>query len=145
MTGNCKCNVKNWLFNGVVVGVLYLGLDMFFHNYCLQKIYQDNFQFFRPLDSMMTLRWWGYLGYLLFGLLFSCIFSQGYEAAKGKMIQGLRFGLLIGLFFWGSHLLLSYPYMPWPNSLYFGWFAIGVFEFALLGLILGLVHKPTAA
>ena len=35
--GNCKCDVKSWLVNGFVIAVLYLGLDMFFHHYCMAK------------------------------------------------------------------------------------------------------------
>ncbi|MBI5298793.1 MAG: hypothetical protein HY877_00625 [Deltaproteobacteria bacterium] len=143
--GNCKCDVKTWVVQGFVIAVLYLGLDMFFHHYCMMKIYAAHAHLFRPLDAMVPLRWWGYLGYLVFGLLFVCIFAAGYEAAKSKVAQGLRYGLLIGLFYHGSSLLISAPYMPWPKRLLIDWFAIGVAECIILGFILGMLYKPKSA
>lgn len=143
--GDSKYDLKSWLLQSIVVAVLYLGLDMFFHGFILKDVYQAHFQHFRSMDEVMALRWWGYAGYLMFGLLFTCIFSQGYQEGSGNVGQGLRYGLLIGLFYWGTRLLVDYPYTPWPNILYFGWLAIGLFEFALLGTILGVLYKPKAA
>lgn len=143
--GNCKCDVKTWLVNGFVVAVLYLGLDMFFHHFCLAKVYVANAHFFRSMDQMIALRWWGYLGYLVFGLAFACIYAQGYEEGKSKVGQGIRYGLLVGLFYWGSHLLISVPHMPWPKRLYVYWFGIGVFETVVLGFILAMIYKPKSA
>lgn len=143
--GNCKCDMKSWLINGFVMAVLYLGLDIFFHQFCMKSVYAETAALFRPMEAMMALKWWGYLAYLLFGLLFVCIYSKGYEEGKSKAGQGLRFGVLVGLFYWGTHLLGSYPHMPWPNRLYWGWFGIGLFEFAVLGFILGMIYKPAAS
>lgn len=143
--GDCKCYMKSWLINGFVIAVLYLGLDMFFHQYCLKTIYAQNAGLFRPMDAMMALKWWGYVGYLVFGLLFVCIYSKGYEEGKSPVGQGLRFGLLMGLFYWGTSLLLAYPYMPWPKRLYAGWLVVGLFEFVVLGFILGLLKKKTSS
>lgn len=141
---SCRCDVKSWFISGFVIAVLYLGMDMFFHHYCMGKMYQANFHFFRSMDEMTALRWYGYLGYLVFGLLFVCIYSKGYEEGKSKAGQGLRFGLLMGLFYWGANLLISFPHMPWPKKLYAGWFAIGMVEFVVLGFILGFIFKPKA-
>lgn len=140
--GACKCSCKSWLVNGFIIAVLNLGLDMFFHQYCMKGIYAENAALFRPLGAMAALRVWSYLGYLVFGLLFVCIYSKGYEASKSPVGQGLRFGLLLGIFYWGASLLLCYPYMPWPSQLYLDWFAIGLFEFLVLGFILGMIYKP---
>lgn len=144
--GGCgKCNMQNWLVTSLVVAIVYWGLDMFFTHFCMMKLYQANAQFFRTPEEMTATMKWGYAGYLVFGALFSCIFSKGYEAGKPKALQGLRFGLLIGLLYWGAGMLGMYPYFPWPNRLFIDWTVIGVVEFAVLGLVLGLLFKPKQA
>lgn len=139
---NCKCNFKQWLLLSLVTAVLYFGMDMFFHHYCMGKIYAANPQYFRTMDEMASLRWVAYLGYLVFGFLFVCIYAKGYEEGKSKLGQGFRYGLLVGLLYWGASLLLSYPFMPWPNEIYLDWFAIGLVECVALGTILGFLYKP---
>ena len=53
---------------------------------------------FYPTDGMRASPIWLYLsvGYLIFSLLFSYIYPKGVEGSN-KTIQGLRFGILIGL------------------------------------------------
>lgn len=140
----CKCDFKSWLVQGIVVAALYLGMDMFFHHFCMARHYQNFAHLFRSTDEIIHLRGWGYFGYLWFGLLFTCIYMKGYDADRSAYAQGFRYGLLMGLFYWGAQLLISYPYMPWPNRIYAGWFAIGIFEFIVLGFILGFLYKPKA-
>ena len=53
---------------------------------------------FYPTDGMRASPIWLYLsvGYLIFSLLFSYIYPKGVEGSN-KTVQGLRFGILIGL------------------------------------------------
>ena len=139
---NCKCNLKQWLLLGLATAVLYFGMDMFFHHYCMGKLYSENAQLFRPMGDMMALMKWSYLGYILFGLLFVCIYSKGVEEGKSGMGQGLRFGFFLGLFYWGTSMLLSYPFMPWPNRIYLDWFVTGLAKFMILGFVVGMLYKP---
>ena len=140
--GGCKCNFKNWITTSLVVAVLYFGMDMFFTHVCLMKLYQTNAQYFRTQEQMMAMRNWGYAAYIVFGLLFTCIYGSGYEEGKSKALQGFRYGLTIGLFYWGAGLLGMYPYFPWPNQLYLGWFGVGLTEFIVLGVAAGVLFKP---
>lgn len=142
---NCKCDVKKWLFYSVALGALYLGMDMFLHHYCMGKHYREFAHLFRPMEMAMSLRWWGYAGYILFGLLFTCIYMKGYEEGKSGLVQGFRYGLLMGVFYWGASLLISYPHMLYPKRIIAGWFAVGVFEFVFLGCVLGYIYKPKSA
>jgi len=51
-----------------------------------------------PSENMREMPDWPYLsiGYIIFGLLFSYIYPKGVEGTN-KTMQGLRFGILIGL------------------------------------------------
>ena len=143
--GDCKCSFKNWLATSFVIAVLFLGMDMFFHGFCMKKLYAENMQLFRPMDQWIALRWWAYLGYLAFGALFTCIYGKGYDPSRGKAGQGIRYGILLGLLYWGANLLISAPYLLFPKRFFIDWFAIGMAEFVVLGFIVGMLYKPKTA
>ena len=141
----CKCNKKGWILSALTVAVAYFLMDMFFHHKCLGGLYQANLNLFRPMEESKTLMPYMYVGYLLFGLLFSCIYTKGYEASKAGWQQGLRYGFWLGLLYWGARLLLEYPFCPMPDALFKGWFLIGMTEFVVLGLLTGLIYKDASA
>ena len=87
---------------------------------------------------MMAKRGVAYVGYILFAFFFVCIFSKGFEKEKCCKTQGVKYGLLIGFFYWGATLLISYPFFPWPDKLYAAWFGVGMVECVVLGLIAGM-------
>ena len=141
-SGSSCCPDKKVLLWGLVMAVLYFGLDMFFHGFCMHKLYMEHAALFRPMDAMKSLQWYGWAGYLLFGFLFTCIYSKGYEAEKSGLTQGLRYGFWVGLFYWGTHLLGSYHYTLIPGQIVRDWFVIGMAEFLVLGFLLGALYKP---
>ena len=144
-TSSGKCSGKGCLVSGLVVAVAFFLMDMFFHHKCMGALYQANMSLFRPMETAQGLFPYMYVGYLLFGMIFTCIFSKGYEAGKANWLQGIRFGFWIGLLYWGAGQLLMYPFCPYPNAIYLGWFAIGMTEFVVLGLITGLLYKGNSA
>ena len=83
-----------------------------------------------------------YSGYVLFAFLFTVIYGRGFEPEKKRWLQGLRYGFLMGLFYIGTMILMMFPFVPYSNGLYLGWFVIGMFEFLVLGLIVSLLFKP---
>ena len=141
-SSSCKCSSKAWLFYSLAMAVLYFGLDSFFHGYLLKSVYADSAALFRPMDQMMAMMKVSYLGYILFGMLFTFLYSKGYESGKSAVAQGFRFGAFLGFFYWGVNLLTCYPYLNFPNQIYWAWAGVGIFEFVLLGMILGMMYKP---
>lgn len=138
----CVYDKKRFLITVIVVALAYFVMDMFFHHVVLGKVYRvETANLWRPLPEIMSYRWVAYVGYLVFSFLFVAIFGQGVDLEKSPKGQGIRYGLMIGLFYWGSHLLLSYPFTPWPNKLYGAWFGIGMVEFAVLGIIVEVLFK----
>ncbi len=80
---------------------------------------------------------------VVFTVLFTYIFAKGYEA-KGIM-EGARFGLIIGLFIsipmaYGTYVIIAIPYY-----LALQWFLYGTAISILLGVTAALVYKPAAA
>jgi len=140
--GCCKCDGKRKLLGGLVLAVAYLAMDFFFHHTCLGGIYQETASLWRPMEEARGLMPYAYLGYLLFGFVFYCIYGFGHEAGKAGWLQGLRYGIFMGFIVWGVGNLLMFPFAPYPSNLLWGWFAVGMTEYAVLGAITGLIYKP---
>lgn len=138
----CKCDWKQWLAASIVVALAYIGMDFAVHHKLLMPLYQANAYLWRTPEETATKMCWLWVNYALFACLFTCIYSKGYDAAKAGPSQGLRYGFLVGIFYWGTHLLGNYPFYPWPDRLYQSWFACGLAEFTILGVLVGLLYRP---
>lgn len=125
----------------LAVMIAYFLMDMVVHHIVLGNLYQQTMELWRPLPEMMSKRWLAFVGYPLFGILFVAIFWAGFEIEKSPIDQGIRYGFVIGLFYWGTRLLIVYPFSPWPDKLYLAWFSLGVVEFVLLGFLAGLIVR----
>ena len=144
-TANCKCDGKKWFLTGLVVAVAYAAMDYLIHHKLLIAVYQANAHLWRTPADTAEKMWWLWLNYLIFGLLFTCIYSKGYESEKAGGSQGLRYGFLVGIFYWITHMMGSFPFHPWPTTLYKSWFGLGLAEFTILGVLVGLLYRPKTA
>lgn len=140
----CRCDVKRKFIGGLVIAVAYWLMDMFFHHFCLGSLYQSTMSFWRPMEEAMPLMGWAYVGYLVFALFFYCIYGFGVESGKPAWQQGLRYGIFIAILVHGAGGLMTYPHVPYPGKLWFDWFLIGLFEYAVLGVLTGLLFKKKA-
>ncbi len=134
-------NFKRGITAILVVTLAYFLMDMVVHHLILGKMYQETMSLWRPLPEIMAKRWVAFLGYPFFGILFVAFFWVGFDAEKYPLGQGVRYGCLMGVFYWGSHLLINYPFDPVPDKLYLAWFSFGVIEFVLLGFLAGLLVR----
>jgi hypothetical protein len=77
---------------------------------------------------------------LVMSFLFVYIFIKGYEG-KG-ILEGLRYGIWIGLFMNLPSAFGQYAIYPVPFSLAIQWFIYGMIEFIILGLVAAAIYKP---
>jgi hypothetical protein len=91
------------------------------------------------MDSMV---WMMFLSSALYLLLFCYIFTKGYEG-KG-MAEGVRFGLLMGLFMAIPMSIDQYVIYPLTSNLAMIWFVGGVVSFVIVGAIFAAIYKPSA-
>ena len=77
---------------------------------------------------------------LFFSFFFTFIFSKGYEG-KG-LLEGVRYGLYVGLMVALPMAYGSYAMMPIPYSLALQWFIYGTLEYMIAGVVLALIFKP---
>jgi len=133
-------NTKKWIIASVVVFVVAQILEFIIHYLILGGSYQATAHLWRPTEEMNQMMWLMWLTGLIWAFIFVYIFAKGYEN-RGVM-EGVRFGLIIGLFYSLPMSLGSYATMPIPFSLALNWFIFGMIEIIILGIMAALLYKP---
>jgi hypothetical protein len=132
-------NKKLWI-GFVAVFVVSFLLDILVNNFIMMKEYMETAQLWRPQAEMKT-------GVILvvelsFAFFFTFIFSKGYEG-KGA-VEGLRYGLYVGLMMNVTGAYMTYATMPVPYMLALKWFLFGTVQCMIYGAVLGLIYGKDA-
>ena len=127
--------MKKILIGFVVTFILLEVLDILVHGVILMSAYQATQNVWRP--DMMQKMWILHIVKIVAAFLITFIFSKGYEG-KG-MMEGMRFGLYMGVLMsmgmaYGTYAMIAIPY-----SLALQWFIYGVIEYIIVGIGLALV------
>lgn len=134
-------NVKRFALAGVVVFVAFQIMDFIVHGVILMKSYEALASVWRP--DMMKLMWIMYATGAAFSLLFVYIFTKGYEG-RG-LLEGVRYGLVIGLFMNAVGMFNQYVIYPLPFALVLQWFLYGMIEFVIAGVVVAAIYRPKQA
>jgi hypothetical protein len=132
--------MKKVFIGFVVTFILLEVLDILVHGVILMNAYQATQSVWRP--DMMQKMWILHIVKIVVAFLIAFIFSKGYEG-KG-IIEGLRYGLYMGLLMsigmaYGTYAMIAIPY-----SLALQWFIYGVIEYIIVGVALALVFGKKA-
>ncbi len=130
-------NLKRFIIASLVVFFGFEIMDAIVHTVILGKTY-ESMNLWRP--DMMSKMWIIHLGSLILAFLFTYIFIRGYEN-KG-IAEGVRYGVIIGLFANIPYGFYSYAMYPLPFSLCLQWFIFGMIEFIICGVIAAAIYKP---
>ena len=135
-------NTKKFFTAVLVVFVLLEFLNYLIHGVILSDVYasEEIKAIFRPEEEMNSMMWIVWVMDLVWAFFFMFIFVKGYEN-KGIM-EGLRYGVYMGLFFTMVMAYQSYAMFPLTYGLIFQWFIYGFVESIILGLIASLIYKP---
>lgn len=134
-------DAKKYLIASLAVFVVYSGLAFVIHEMILGPEYE-------PMVGTVTrsMEAFGqrvpllYLGNLVFALVFCLIYVQGYEADKGWVGQGLRFGLILGTLL-APIAVTEYVVYPVPGTLALKWIAYGYLQVVLSGLAAAALYQ----
>ena len=134
---------KTFWIGFVAVFVVAQVIGFLVHGLWLQGTYQALAAVFRPEAEMNSMMWMMMLGGAIYLFLFCLIFTKGYE---GKGIgEGIRYGLLIGLFFSIPMAVDQFVVYPITAELAAIWLITGVISFMILGAVFAAIYKPTTA
>lgn len=134
-------NVKSFWITAVVLYVLAQVLGYLVHQMWLTPVYEELAAVFRPRAEMDQLMWIFFVTSAVWVLVFTYIFVRGREG-KGIM-EGVRFGALMGLFYNLTVSYDSYVVYPITYSLALQWFLSGFVISIILGVVASLMYKPS--
>ena len=133
-------NVKRFLLASLAVFVTFQVLDFVIHGLYLAPTYESLASIWRP--NMEEIMWVMYCTAAVLSLLFVYIFTKGFQS-KGIM-EGVRYGFLIGLLMALIGGLNQYVIYPVPLDLTIKWVVFGLIEFIAAGAVTALIYKPKA-
>jgi hypothetical protein len=125
----------------VVAWIVYLMVSPLVNNVLLADLYAQHARVFRPQAEMNLVLG---LGAALVGFfVFAYAYAKGYEGGLGA-VEGLRFGVVIGLVIACFSATWNYVVLPVSGSLAVAWIVDTLVAMALYGVVVGLVYKPIA-
>lgn len=138
-------NIKLWLIASVAVFVLMSIFEYLVHGVWLASLYADPkyIGWWRSGEEMMQFMGWMYVGYACFALLFTYIYTKGYESTTG-VAEGFRYGIVMGLFTQLPRMFAMHSVYPYPRDLLLSWFFSGLIECIIFGIVVGFIYKGQA-
>jgi hypothetical protein len=128
-------NLKKFFSASLLVFITLQVTNFLGHSLWLGQTYQSLANVWRP--DMADKMWIFTVIGILTSILFVYIFNKGYEG-KG-VIEGLRFGLLMGLFIATPASFYEYAMYSVPISLAVKWFLLYMAQYLLFGLVVAKV------
>jgi hypothetical protein len=136
-------NGKRFALGCVAVYVVYQVLGFLIHQVLLGDIYKVMEIVWRPEAQMMSMMWIQFFTSAVWVVLFCYIFTRGYQN-RGVM-EGVRYGLLIGLFFGIPYSYESYMIYPITLALAHAWFVSTVIVSVICGAVFAAIYKSAEA
>jgi hypothetical protein len=123
--------------------VLYLGMGFLVHGVLLRDTYMQYVGVMRPEAQANAILPMAFAGALVGFFAFAYVYAKGYEGGSGVQ-EGLRFGVLVGILLCGFSSVWDYMMWPIGARLLVAWLVDFVVEFAIYGMVVGLIYKPAA-
>jgi hypothetical protein len=130
-------NIKRYCIASIAVFVVYVAINFIIHSVILMGTYESLKGIWRP--DMMEKMWVMWIVNFVFAFLFTYIFIKGYEN-RGWM-EGVRYGLLIGLLVSGVGSFTEYAVYPLPLTLVIQWFVYGLIQIIICGIVAALIYR----
>lgn len=133
-------NPKRLILAIVAVFVGIFATDFLIHGVWLQNAYKETASLWRSEAEMQAHMGWLMLGQFLAAVTFAVLWAKGF-AASARVRCACLYGLFMGLFSQAT-TLITYAVQPLPASIAIKWFAAGLVQGVLMGLLVFFVYKP---
>lgn len=123
-------------FATIVVG------DYLIHELWLGGFYRATASWWRPAEQMRSVMGLMFLSEAVLAAMLTLIYTKGYEASKGTLSQGFRFGVLMGVLLGVPSSLMKAFVYPYPVSLILNWMVGALVEIVVVGVVISALYKP---
>lgn len=131
-------NTRRFIAGGFAIFVIFFVCDLIINGPLLGDFYSSASNVLRP--DIMSLKWIIYLSSFIFSYLMMFTFIKGFE--DRGILEGVRFGLLIGIMTIGMSAFYQYAVYAVSFSLIMQWFGYNLVKFVLAGVAAGAIYKP---
>jgi hypothetical protein len=125
----------------VVTWLVHIGLTSLVWGSLLPGMLPPNAPLLRAPGEMNLVL--GYAASLLGLFVFAYAYAKGYEGGPGAL-EGLRFGVVVGLLLACFSGVWSYVMMPFTGAFAAAMIVDAIAEMAIFGTVVGLIYKPLA-
>jgi hypothetical protein len=139
--GGPLVNTRRFVTASIAAFVVISVVAFVIHGVLLSGVYQRAAAAFRTEADARRLFWLFYVGYLVFAVFFTFIYTKGYERDRGGLPQGLRFGFYVGVMIGALESLVWYVVLPIPAALAFYWFVAYVAMSLAAGATVGWLYR----
>jgi len=136
-------NAKRFWIAAAVVFVAMAVLEFIFNGIIMSKTYQETSDFWRSTEDMQSKMFLMYIGYAIYAIMFTFIFTKGYEG-KG-IAEGLRYGAYVWALVNLASAFVIYAVMPWPGKIEVSMTIFHLIENLILGVLVSVLYKPAVA
>ncbi len=125
----------------VVAWLVHIGLTSLVWSNLLPDVGPANASLLRaPADMNLAL---GYSASLIGFFVFAYAYAKGYEGGSGAL-EGLRFGVIVGLLLACFSGVWSYVMMPVSGAFAVAMVVDAIVEMTIFGVVVGLIYTPQA-
>jgi hypothetical protein len=124
----------------VAVYVLLEVCNFLVHGLWLASTYTSLAEVWRPPEEVQSKIWIIFVTDAFWLFFFCYVFARGYEG-KG-LVEGVRYGVIIGFFFVMSQSYNNYVIFPIPYGVALKWFLSGLAGCVVLGIVAAAIYRP---
>ena len=133
---------KTFWIGFVVVFIVMQAIGFLIHGVMRDDMYNALAASFRPKEQIDAMMWIMILSGTAVLFLFCYVYTKGHEG-KGVM-EGVRYGALMGLFLALPTSVDAYVLYPLTQELAVIWFVTTVVSMMIAGAIFAAIYKPSA-
>ncbi len=134
---------KTFWIGFVAVFVVMQGLGYVIHEVMMGDTYERLASIFRPEAEMNDMMWMMMVSGTITIFMFCYIFTKGYEG--NGVMEGVRFGALIGILMAGPMAIDPHVIFPVPAEVASIWLISGIATLMIAGAVFAAIYKPDTA